>query len=461
MYHEHYGLVRSPFEMTPDPAFLYLGDAHREGLATLVYGVRARKGFTLLTGEVGTGKTTLLHALLAQLDRDTLSAFIFNPRLTPLDFFRMMFDELGIEKECRGKAEYLLALNHFLIERLEQNLSTLLIVDEAQNLSAEMLEEIRLLSNLETPSSKLIQIMLVGQPELWEMLSRPELRQLRQRIVLRHQLRPFDEKECEDYVQERLRLAGYTGTGLFNRAALKQLYRVTGGTPRLINIVCDGALLLGFGRDLQQIGRDAIREVAADLDLQPLTRSESKKVESTQATSTKRSGLLGWLRARQTGGSVMGKVYDALRKAEEARALRVEEVASGPAPILPEMPRETLGAPGPAPVPPRAPMPPMEAPATARPGFLGPALRSQEEEGRARLVDGVQQEADRPFAAGVLRGGAVSDASRPDRLDRRDEPHPHTGLHQRSLRRGEDHGLPILGGRILHERGAPGPADGL
>ncbi len=303
MYHEHYGLVRSPFEMTPDPAFLYLGDAHREGLATLVYGVRARKGFTLLTGEVGTGKTTLLHALLAQLDRDTLSAFIFNPRLTPLDFFRMMFDEFGIEKECHSKAEYLLALNHFLIERLEKNLSTLLIVDEAQNLSAEMLEEVRLLSNLETPQSKLIQIMLVGQPELWEMLSRPELRQLRQRIVLRHQLWPFNETECKDYVEERLRLAGYTGTGLFNKGALKELYRVTGGTPRLINIVCDGALLLGFGRELQQIGRDAIREVATDLDLQPAaTKPQPKKVESTQATTTKRSGLLGWRRARQTGG---------------------------------------------------------------------------------------------------------------------------------------------------------------
>ena len=187
MYQEHYGLVRSPFEMTPDPAFLYMGDVHREGLATLVYGVRARKGFVLLTGEVGTGKTTLLHALLSQLDRDTLSAFIFNPRLEPLDFFRVLFDEYGIEKECGSKAEYLLALNHFLIERLEQNLSTLLIIDEAQNLSPEMLEEVRLLSNLETPRSKLIQIMLVGQPELGEMLGRPEMRQLRQRISLRHE----------------------------------------------------------------------------------------------------------------------------------------------------------------------------------------------------------------------------------------------------------------------------------
>ena len=164
MYEEFYGLVRPPFEMTPDPGFLVMGDVHREGLATLVYGVRARKGFVLLTGEVGTGKTTLLHALLGQLDQDTASAFIFNPRLEPLDFFRMVFDEFGLEDKCETKAEYLLALNRFLISRLEQNLGTLLIIDEAQNLSPEMLEEVRLLSNLETPHSKLIQIMLVGQP---------------------------------------------------------------------------------------------------------------------------------------------------------------------------------------------------------------------------------------------------------------------------------------------------------
>ena len=213
MYLTYYGLARSPFEMTPDPAFLYLGEAHREGLATLVYGVRSRKGFVLLTGEVGTGKTTLLHALLAQLDAGTASAFIFNPRLEPLDFFRVLFDELGIEENCRTKADYLLALNRFLIARLERNQPTLLIVDEAQNLSEEMLEEIRLLSNLETPTSKLLQIMLVGQPELAEMLAKPELRQLRQRIVLRHSLRPFDGGETTAYVEERLRLGGLHGEG--------------------------------------------------------------------------------------------------------------------------------------------------------------------------------------------------------------------------------------------------------
>jgi general secretion pathway protein A len=297
MYHEHYGLVRSPFEMTPDPAFLVLGDTHREGLSTLVYAVRSRKGFVLLTGEVGTGKTTLLHALLAQLDRETASAFIFNPRLEPLDFFRMVFEEFGIEEKCTTKAEYLLALNRFLIERLERDLPTLLIVDEAQNLSPEMLEEIRLLSNLETPSSKLLQIMLVGQPELADLLARPELRQLRQRIVLRHRLRPFTEQETHHYVDERLRLAGYTGKALFKNSGLRELFRVTGGVPRLINVVCDGALLLGYGRDLATLDADAIREVARDLEL--IGHAEPGSV--AEATAGSKRGLFAWLR-RASGG---------------------------------------------------------------------------------------------------------------------------------------------------------------
>jgi len=306
MYEEFYGLVRSPFEMTPDPAFLYLGEAHREGLATLVYGVRARKGFVLLTGEVGTGKTTLLHSLLSQLDRDTLSGFIFNPRLEPLDFFRVLFDEYGIEKECHSKAEYLLALNRFLIARLERDLSTLLIIDEAQNLSPEMLEEVRLLSNLETPRSKLIQIMLVGQPELAEMLARPELRQLRQRISLRHELRPFRGDETGAYIEERLRLAGYTGKGIFKKPALRAVHELSGGVPRVVNTLCDAALLLGFARDLQSLGADVVREVARDLALTPAQPTAQPAPENREDhEQPKRTGLRG-LFARNRRGTLDG-----------------------------------------------------------------------------------------------------------------------------------------------------------
>lgn len=294
MYCDHYGLIRQPFEMTPDPAFLYLGETHREGLATLVYGVQSGKGFVVLTGEVGTGKTTLLHALLNQLDHDTASAFIFNPRLDPLDFFRILFDEYGIEESCRTKAEYLLALNLFLIERLSHNQKTLLIIDEAQTLSPTMLEEVRLLSNLETPTSKLIQIILVGQPELNDMLAQPKLRALRQRIVLRHHLMPFNQKELDAYINERLSLAGYTGRGLFKGSARKAIFNVTGGVPRLVNIVCDGALLAGYGRGLTSIGADVIREVADELYLS----GEKGEFEADPAAegSAQAPKRRGWLR---------------------------------------------------------------------------------------------------------------------------------------------------------------------
>ena len=288
MYAEYYGFARAPFEMTPDPSFLYLGEAHREGLATLVYAVNSGKGFVMLTGEVGTGKTTLLHALLQQLDSTTNSAFIFNPRLDPMGFFRVLFEELDIGPPCETKAEYLLALNQYLIEKLAANERVLLIVDEAQNLSTEMLEEIRLLSNLETPTSKLIQIMLVGQPELKALVDQPELRQLRQRIALRHHLRPFDEDEVVEYVKERLAKAGYTGRGIFKKKALRELYRITGGTPRLINNICDGALLLGYARQESSLGPDAIQEVANDLGLLESDGADHKVSERSQDKPAKR-----------------------------------------------------------------------------------------------------------------------------------------------------------------------------
>jgi general secretion pathway protein A len=294
VYREFYGLMRSPFEMTPDPSFLVLGETHREGLAMLVYAVRARKGFVVLTGEVGTGKTTLLHALLGQLDPEMPSAFLFNPRLEPLDFFRVLFDEFRIDTPCRTKAEYLLSLNRFLIDQLKENRTALLIVDEAQNLSPEMLEEIRLLSNLETPTSKLLQIMLVGQPELDAMLDRPDLRQLRQRVVLRHHLRPFDEAELAAYVDERMRLAGYTGKGVFKRSALTRLHEVTGGVPRLVNVLCDGALLAGYTREQATLDAGAIDEVARELHL--LNEAALNGQPTTLSPAPRRRGWFGLFR---------------------------------------------------------------------------------------------------------------------------------------------------------------------
>jgi general secretion pathway protein A len=296
VYQDFYGLMRSPFEMTPDPSFLYLGETHREGLAMLVYAVRARKGFVVLTGEVGTGKTTLLHALLGQLDPEMPSAFVFNPRLEPLDFFHVLFDEFGIDTPCRTKAEYLLTLNRFLIECLKKDRTALLIIDEAQNLSREMLEEVRLLSNLETPTSKLLQIMLVGQPELNDMLDRPDLRQLRQRIVLRHHLRPFDEAELANYVDERLRLAGYTGKGVFKKSALKRLHAVTGGVPRLVNVLCDGALLSGYSREQTSLDGGMIDEVARELRLVAPEEKPADPVEPAKVPVRRRLRRFGLFR---------------------------------------------------------------------------------------------------------------------------------------------------------------------
>lgn len=291
MYEEFYGLAHAPFETTPDPSMLYLGETHREGLATLLYAVQSGKGFLVLTGEVGTGKTTLLHALLSQLDSETPSAFLFNPRLEVLDFFRLVLEELGIERSCRNKAEYLLALNEFLIDCMRQGRRALLIIDEAQNLSAELLEEVRMLSNLETSTSKLVQIMLVGQPELGEMLDRSDLRQLKQRISLRHHLRPFDAHELDQYVNERLRLAGHVGKDIFKRSARKQLLACTGGIPRLINVVCDASLLAGYARGQRTLGADVIRGVAEDLHLGEF--SDAMVIPS--APAKQRRSHLSWL----------------------------------------------------------------------------------------------------------------------------------------------------------------------
>jgi general secretion pathway protein A len=295
MYCDYYGFVRRPFEMTPDPTFLFLGEAHREGLATLVYGVQSGKGFVLLTGEVGTGKTTLLHALLAQLDSSTAMAFIFNPILTPLDFFEMLFREFGIKKKCKSKAGYLVALNDFLIGRLANDQQTLLIIDEAQNLSPEMLEEVRLLSNLETSTSKLLQIMLVGQPELNELLSRPELRQLRQRIALRHHLRPLNEKELRDYVAERLARAGYIGKEIFKRSAVKELFSASQGIPRIINNICDAALLLSYAREVRYVDAGVIQDVVVKLAL-PATDYLDQNYTGAGAAEPRRRRFLSFLR---------------------------------------------------------------------------------------------------------------------------------------------------------------------
>ncbi len=267
MYKSFYGLKEAPFNLTPDPQFIYLGENHREALAQLIYGVREKKGFVVLTGEVGTGKTTIIRCFLETLvngNNNTKAAFLFNPKLSVNDFIQYILKDLDLPIQGTSKGEYLSILNEYLIDAYQKGEKVVLIVDEAQGLSPVLLEEIRLLSNLETSKSKLIQIVLVGQPELNNTLSQPNFRQIRQRINLQHHLYPLTEKETGDYIVKRLRIAGRRAS-LFNKGAVKEIYRKTDGIPRLINVLCDNALLIGYASDKKLIDKKIIEEAAKDL----------------------------------------------------------------------------------------------------------------------------------------------------------------------------------------------------
>lgn len=269
VYQQHFGFRVAPFNITPDPGFLYLTESHKEGLAQLSYGIRARKGFVVVTGEVGTGKTTLIKALLNELNDSAQTALLFSLIVSPTDLLRYVCEEFGLV-EPRGPSddvhEYLRLLNEFLLQRYKNGKNCALIIDEAQNLSNEVLETIRLLSNFETARDKLLQIVLVGQPELTFRLNSPSLRQLKQRITLRHHLRALTLIDCQGYIVNRLQLAG-GGPKIFTAKAVETVYLYSGGIPRLINVLCDNALLTGYALGQKQIDAPIVREVAEDLHL--------------------------------------------------------------------------------------------------------------------------------------------------------------------------------------------------
>jgi general secretion pathway protein A len=267
MYEKFYGFTEKPFNITPDPHFLYLGEHHQEALAHLIYGINERKGFIVVTGEVGTGKTTLIHTLLGRLEANVKTALIFNPNLTLEDFFLLVFDEFELETSQPTKAHFLISLNNFLLERSERGENAVLIIDEAQNLPLPILEEIRLLLNLETAKDKLLQIVLAGQPELHHKLNLPELRQLKQRISIRYHIPPLNRKETGGYIRERLRIAGSPNSSLFTDKAINEIFKYSKGIPRLINVLGDNALLLGYADDKQTIDHLIVRECVADLEL--------------------------------------------------------------------------------------------------------------------------------------------------------------------------------------------------
>jgi general secretion pathway protein A len=253
MYLEFYGLARPPFNPTPDPRFLYLTEGHREALAQLIYGVQQRRGFIVLTGEVGTGKTTLLQALLARLDAQTAVAYIYDSTLPFDGMLEYMLADFGVRDAGASKAQHLFALNHFVIERQRSDQNVVLIIDEAHNLDPATLEQIRLLSNFESPTRKLLQIVLVGQPELKLRLDLPELRQLKQRIGLRCRIPPLTPAETREFIRTRLRVAGARSLQIFTDGAVLRIAEYAGGIPRVVSTICDHCLLVGYADQTRTI----------------------------------------------------------------------------------------------------------------------------------------------------------------------------------------------------------------
>jgi general secretion pathway protein A len=265
MYLDFYGLKEKPFSLTPDPQFLYMSESHRTAIDSLLYGIRQREGFMVVTGDIGTGKTTICRSLLDKLDKNVKTAVIFNSFLTEGELLRAILQDLGFASIGRSKTERIDALNRFLVEQLSQGEHVLLIIDEAQNLSIPVLEQIRMLSNLETAKEKMLQIILLGQLELNQKLRSAKLKQLNQRIAIRHHILPLSREETESYIYQRLTVAGSHGSVTFSKSALNEIYRFSQGIPRLINLLCDRTLIGGFVDETYHIDKGVVRKAIKDL----------------------------------------------------------------------------------------------------------------------------------------------------------------------------------------------------
>lgn len=267
MYNKQYGFSEKPFNVTPDPKFLFMTESHEEALASMIYGIKERQGFISVSGEVGTGKTTLIKHLITRLDKKVKIVFIFQTQDTFTELLKQILRELGLPLEDKDKGSMTHELNKYLIQRVSRNENLVLIIDEAQGLSIGVLEELRLLSNLETSTSKLLQIILVGQPELEDKLNSNELRQLKQRIVARRRIEPLSEEDSQKYIEHRLRIAGSSASKVFTREALSLICRHAEGIPRKINVICEGALLLGYGLRKEKIDASIVNEAIRDLGM--------------------------------------------------------------------------------------------------------------------------------------------------------------------------------------------------
>lgn len=279
MYTKFFGLREKPFNVTPDPHFLFYSKKHKEAFSYLIYGIQERKGFLEITGEIGTGKTTLCRAFLNQLDKETKTAFILNSNLSALQFLQAIVEEFGIRPAKRDKGTLLSELNKFLIEQFSLGCNVVLIIDEAQNLRASLLEQIRMLSNLETEKEKLFQIVLVGQPQLRDKLNSPNLKQLRQRIGIRYHILPLDREETEQYIDHRLTVAGNNNSISFTKDAIDEIYSYSEGVPRLINIVCDKSLLLGYVLETKVITGNIVEKSIMEIEGVPAGLSQDQDSE--------------------------------------------------------------------------------------------------------------------------------------------------------------------------------------
>jgi putative secretion ATPase (PEP-CTERM system associated) len=267
MYEGFFRLKENPFNVTPDPRFLYMGPSHRDGLAYLKYGVREKKGFLVLTGEVGTGKTTLIRALSQELGEDVVMSVILNTRVTPKQLLTLAAQDFGLERPGRGsKAELLVELSGFFLRQAHSGKTCVLVVDEAHNMGPHLLEELRLLSNVETDREKLLQIIMVGQPELMEVLALPSLRQIRQRIPGNFHIKPLRTSEVENYVSTRMNVAGADPQWIkYTPEAFESIHSITQGIPRLINILCDRSLLVAFVGEKRVVDAAVVSEALQDL----------------------------------------------------------------------------------------------------------------------------------------------------------------------------------------------------
>jgi len=264
MYESFFGLTELPFNVTPDPRFVYFSQQHREALSALMYGVESRRGFIQITGEIGTGKTTLCRALLQRMSDRVHSALVFNPKLSEFELLQTIVEDFGIKPPGRKRKDYFDALNRFLLEELDKRYNAIVIIDEAQLLSPRALEQVRLLSNLETSTQKLLQIILVGQPELKELLNRKDLVQLYQRITIRYHLTVLTREETEEYVRHRLQVAGAEGE-FFTTDAYERIFEVTAGVPRLVNVLADRALMAAFTQSCRLINGSLVDYAQSDL----------------------------------------------------------------------------------------------------------------------------------------------------------------------------------------------------